>query len=113
MSILSAGENKRAMMGWEEARGVSRVGPVGLWAGVSACPQAMGSQGRVYPNLPHKYICVNTDLSFFPFFFLFFNGDNIKHTILTTCNCTVQQHQVHSHCCATSTTIRLLNVSRS
>ena len=100
-------------MGWEEARGVSRVGPVGLWAGVSACPQAMGSQGRVYPNLPHKYICVNTDLSFFPFFFLFFNGDNIKHTILTTCNCTVQQHQVHSHCCATSTTIRLLNVSRS
>ena len=46
----------------------------GLWACgqvFEPCPQAMGSQGRVYPNLPHKHICVTTDLSFFPFFFSF------------------------------------------
>lgn len=46
MSILSAGENKRAMMGWEEARGVSRVGPVGLWAGVSALSSGHGEPGE-------------------------------------------------------------------
>ena len=33
-------------MGWEEARGVSRVGPVGLWTGVSALSSGHGEPGE-------------------------------------------------------------------
>ena len=38
---------------------------------------------------------------------------NIKHTILTIFNCTVQWHQVHSHWCAILTIIHLPNLSFS
>ena len=50
--------------------------------------------------------------SFFNIFLLCWKSHNIKHTILTVLNCTVQWHWVHSHC-ATLTIIHLPNISPS